>query len=147
TKAGWWAWRRSPASAATSAHRSSGSSDASSRSPRSAPATSTRSQARRSALGDRDPVARDRLAAMLSSGNAYRALALRQGPVASTAGSLMKLGITELMFNVSVLRGDLSGAEAMLAGPDAAGMLAAPGARIAGGTSQVQRNIIGERLL
>ena len=59
----------------------------------------------------------------------------------------MKLGITELMFNASMLRGDFAGAEAMLEGADAAGMLAAPGGRIAGGTSQVQRNIIGERLL
>jgi len=76
-----------------------------------------------------------------------KALAQRQGPVASTAASLMKLGITEMMFDVAVLRGDLAGANAMLAGPDAAGMLAAPGGRIAGGTSEVQRNIIGERLL
>jgi len=45
------------------------------------------------------------------------------------------------------LRGDIVGADAMLDGPDSYGMLAAPGGRIAGGTSQVQRNIIGERLL
>ena len=32
-------------------------------------------------------------------------------------------------------------------GAAAAGMLAAPGGRIAGGTSQVQRTIIGERIL
>jgi alkylation response protein AidB-like acyl-CoA dehydrogenase len=46
-----------------------------------------------------------------------------------------------------VLRGDVAGADAMVTGPDSAGVLAAPGGRIAGGTSQVQRNIIGERLL
>jgi alkylation response protein AidB-like acyl-CoA dehydrogenase len=59
----------------------------------------------------------------------------------------MKLGITEMMFDVSMLRADISGADAMLEGADAMGMLSAPGARIAGGSSQVQKNIIGERLL
>ena len=94
-----------------------------------------------------DPVARQRLAAQMMRGMSLKAMAQRQGPIASTAASLMKLGITEMLFDVAVLRGDVAGADAMLEGPDAAGMLAAPGGRIAGGTSQVQRNIIGERLL
>lgn len=93
------------------------------------------------------PSQRQELAALLSKGTAYKAMALTQGPVASTASSLMKLGITEMMFGVAMLRGDISGANAMLDGPDAVGMMSAPGGRIAGGTSQVQRNIIGERLL
>lgn len=99
------------------------------------------------ALGDLDPIERQALAELLTRGSAYRALAQRQGPQASTAASLMKLGITEMMFDVAMLRGALSGADGSLAGSDASGMLAAPGGRIAGGTSQVQRNIIGERLL
>lgn len=94
-----------------------------------------------------NPAQRDQLIALLSQGTAFKAMAQTQGPVASTASSLMKLGITEMMFGVAMLRGDLSGADAMLDGPDAMGMLAAPGGRIAGGSSQVQRNIIGERLL
>jgi len=94
-----------------------------------------------------NPIERDRLAQLLSRGHAFKAMGKRQGPEASTAASLMKLGITEMMFDTAMLRGDLSGAAAMLEGSDALGMLSAPGGRIAGGTSQVQRNIIGERLL
>jgi alkylation response protein AidB-like acyl-CoA dehydrogenase len=92
-------------------------------------------------------VGRDRLVALLGAGNAYRAMGRRQGATASTGASLMKLGITEMMFGAAMLRGDLAGAGSLLDGPEAAGMLAAPGGRIAGGSSQVQRNIIGERLL
>ena len=94
-----------------------------------------------------DESRRQQLAQLMSRGIAYKAMAQTQGPVASTASSLMKLGITEMMFDVAMLRGDIAGADAMLEGPDAIGMLAAPGGRIAGGSSQVQRNIIGERLL
>ncbi|MEO6124119.1 MAG: acyl-CoA dehydrogenase family protein [Ilumatobacteraceae bacterium] len=94
-----------------------------------------------------DSIQRQSLAGLLTRGNAFKAMGRRQGPQASTAASLMKLGITEMMFDASMLRGDIIGAAAMLDGPDSYGMLAAPGGRIAGGTSQVQRNIIGERLL
>ena len=92
-------------------------------------------------------VERDRLIRLLSSGRAYAAMGQRQGAVASTAASLMKLGITEMMFDAAMLRGDLGGPDAQLASGEATGMLSAPGGRIAGGSSQVQRNIIGERLL
>jgi len=96
---------------------------------------------------DLGPAERQLLTRLLSKGSAYKAMAQRQGPIASTAASLMKLGITEMMFDTAMLGGDLAGADALLDGPDAFGMLSAPGGRIAGGTSQVQRNIIGERLL
>ena len=90
---------------------------------------------------------RQEIVKLLSKGMAYKAMAQRQGPVASTAASLMKLGITEMMFETSILRSNISGMDSLLEGPEAFGVLSAPGGRIAGGTSQVQRNIIGERLL
>ena len=93
------------------------------------------------------PTERQEIAKLLSKGMAYKAMAQRQGPVASTAASLMKLGITEMMFETSMLRSNISGMDSLLTGPEAFGVLSAPGGRIAGGTSQVQRNIIGERLL
>jgi alkylation response protein AidB-like acyl-CoA dehydrogenase len=93
------------------------------------------------------PTERQEITKLLSKGMAYKAMAQRQGPVASTAASLMKLGITEMMFDTSILRSNISGMDSLLAGPEAFGVLSAPGGRIAGGTSQVQRNIIGERLL
>jgi len=105
------------------------------------------SMARLADQRDLGPVERDRLTRLMAAGTAYKSLAQRQGPVASTAASLMKLGITEMMFDVAMLRGELAGLDALVEGPDAQGMLAAPGGRIAGGTSQVQRNIIGDRLL
>ena len=98
-----------------------------------------------------DGPTRQRLTALIARATAYRALAQRQrdqgGAVATTASSLLKLGITEMMFEVAVLRADIAGPDALLEGAEALTLLGAPGGRIAGGTSQVQRNIIGERLL
>jgi alkylation response protein AidB-like acyl-CoA dehydrogenase len=98
--------------------------------------------------GDVGPTERDALAALVTRGRVLAMLGSRQGPVASTAASLLKLGITELSFDTAELRASLSGAHAMLETDDATqSLLAAPGGRIAGGTSQIQRNLIGERLL
>jgi alkylation response protein AidB-like acyl-CoA dehydrogenase len=97
--------------------------------------------------GDLDGVERERLARLLARGTSYKYVAQRQAAGASAASSLLKLGITELGFDQAELRADLAGAEAMLDGPATAGLLAAPGGRIAGGSSQIQRNIIGERIL
>jgi alkylation response protein AidB-like acyl-CoA dehydrogenase len=97
------------------------------------------------------PVLRQELASMIAKGSSYKALAQRQrdegGAIATTGSSLLKLGISEMSFDVASLRADTRGADAMLTGPDTTGLLASPAGRIAGGTSQVQRNIIGERLL
>jgi alkylation response protein AidB-like acyl-CoA dehydrogenase len=97
--------------------------------------------------GADDAITRDRLAELVVRGRALQAMGRRQGPVASVAASLAKLGVTELLFDAAVLEADLAGADAMLASPTTQRLLGAPGGRIAGGTTQVQKNIIGERLL
>jgi alkylation response protein AidB-like acyl-CoA dehydrogenase len=97
--------------------------------------------------GGLDAVHRDELTALVARGRTYLALAQRQGAVASVAASLMKLGVTEMLFDVAVLRAELAGPNGMLENDASLGVLAAPAGRIAGGTTQVQRNIIGERIL
>jgi alkylation response protein AidB-like acyl-CoA dehydrogenase len=97
--------------------------------------------------GDLPALERDRLTALWGRGTALWSMGRRQGPVASVLGSVAKLGTTELMFDSAVLKADLDGPEAMLDGDASHGLVTAPGARIAGGTSQIQRNIIGERIL
>jgi alkylation response protein AidB-like acyl-CoA dehydrogenase len=94
-----------------------------------------------------DPIQRDRLVTLLSRGRALHWLGQRQGAIATVSGSLAKLGVTELLFDLAVLEADLAGPNAMLQSRETSGLLSAPGGRIAGGTTQVQKNIIGERLL
>jgi alkylation response protein AidB-like acyl-CoA dehydrogenase len=84
---------------------------------------------------------------LYARGKSLQYLGQRQGPQATTAASLLKLGITELFFDIAIARADAAGAHAMLEGDVAQGVLGAPGGRIAGGSSQVQRNIIGEMIL
>ena len=76
-----------------------------------------------SALGaerDLGPVATQRLAALIARGNSYKALAQRQrdegGAIATTGSSLLKLGISEMTFEIASLRADSIGADAMLDG-------------------------------
>lgn len=78
-----------------------------------------------------DAVRRDRLARLHTRAMALSAMDSRSGP----AASLLKLGLTETSFDLAVEFGDDRS------------VLAAPGARLGGGTSEVQRNIIGELLL
>ena len=93
-----------------------------------------------------DAVARDRLAGVLARGHALRSMLVSSagGPGAGSAAKLMR---TELESDASRLAVDLSGADGMLAGGPVDGFLYSPGMRIAGGTSEVQRTILAERVL
>jgi alkylation response protein AidB-like acyl-CoA dehydrogenase len=97
--------------------------------------------------GDLDPVQRQQLVKLWSQGTALWAMGQRQGPVASVLGSLAKLGTTQLMFDLAMFRADLEGAAGMLQSETTHLVLSAPAGKIAGGTSEVQRNIVGEKIL
>lgn len=90
-----------------------------------------------------DPVHRARLAEVVAQGRAHLAM-IRAG---GAHPSLGKLAMADFRFQMAELDADLSGAEAMVASRPADHLLRAPGGWFGGGTTQVQRNIIGERVL
>lgn len=89
---------------------------------------------------------RDRLMGLHSVGGAVGHLLRRSGgnPM---LGPLSKLARTELGSDMATFAVDRMGASGMLAGEAVDQFLYAPGMRIAGGTSEIQRNLIGERVL
>lgn len=100
------------------------------------------------AVGDSlEPLERQELVRLWSHGTALWAIGRRQGPIASVPGSLAELGTTELTWDFARFRSDLEGAGAMVECDTTSALLSAPGARIAGGTWEIQRNMIAERLL
>lgn len=113
---------------------------------------------RERALGD--PRQRDRFMRMFVSGKALRytqmrmVTALDQGRIPGPEGSAAKLVGTLLLSDFYEQAIDLLGADGLLHGEDAPSggewhdaFLGTPGLRIGGGTDQVQRNIIAERIL
>jgi alkylation response protein AidB-like acyl-CoA dehydrogenase len=105
-----------------------------------------------------DPVMRDKLAKIyihsrVESFTNRRAADLARSGMPGPEGSLGKLVWTEGMTAMSEVVGDVLGAR-LLADTGEWGtyewndhLLGAPGYRIAGGSDEVQRNIIGERVL
>src|SRR5262249_19063814 len=106
-----------------------------------------------------DPVLRQEITAVntlrdVNRWNALRAKAQLEQGSSSPLMSLGKLAMSRILHQGAKVQGDVVGAEALLQGPehqggDAANFLAlnAYFTSIGGGTDQIQRNIIGERVL
>ncbi len=112
--------------------------------------------------GERDPLLRQRLARVWAEGEILRLLRLRMvsaavaGEDPGPEASVRKALADDHGQHVMELACDLTGASGMLTGGNAMpggdaiyryGFLFAPALTIGGGTSEVQRNIIGERTL
>jgi alkylation response protein AidB-like acyl-CoA dehydrogenase len=79
---------------------------------------------------------------------------LARGEIPTAEGSVAKLMLTDLLERIGNFGVDAPGALGMLNGPDAVAegqwalaFLGYPGLRIAGGTDEIMRNIVGERVL
>lgn len=114
----------------------------------------------RELIADRrdDPRIRDRYAGLYARAKVLRYQRLRlltdlaKGMTPGPEGSIMKLAATTLLREVYDFAIELLGARGTLGGADVfsewrAAFLGVPGLRIGGGTDQIQRNIIGERIL
>jgi alkylation response protein AidB-like acyl-CoA dehydrogenase len=91
-------------------------------------------------------------AARLTAGRAIAARAAGRPP--GPEGSLGKLAMSEIARRAAVVHGQVAGAHGMLTGPGspedgvvAEILVSVPAQSIAGGTDEIQRNIIGERVL
>ncbi len=103
-----------------------------------------------------DPVIRDRLVDLFAVEHALaltnlRSIAESRNPGGSPTGSITKLVLSELSQEISELGFEIGGAEAAYwdeeMPPETHNLLDSRRFTIAGGTSEVQRNIVGERVL
>jgi len=92
------------------------------------------------------PVARNEIMDQLVRGHALNHL-LGRVIGEPAVGPLSKLALTEQTGDLVNTTVDSLGPSGMLTGPEADAFLYAPGMRVAGGTSEIQRNLVGERLL
>ena len=95
---------------------------------------------------DLDAVSRDQLVRLWIEGQSYLSMA-RQTSHGGPRSSLGKLALADYRFDLAEFAVNVEGPEGMLATRTSQGLVAAPGGWFGGGTTQVQRNIIGERVL
>ena len=96
--------------------------------------------------GSIDTLTSDELTKILNRGGAVQALMEFRGTDPQVA-PIAKLMNSELGYDEAQVDAMLRGADAMLESDATEGLLYAPGMKIAGGSSEIQRNIIGERVL
>ncbi|QSE90782.1 acyl-CoA dehydrogenase family protein [Rhodococcus pseudokoreensis] len=109
---------------------------------------------------DQDPILRQEIAKLLSlhrasAWTAERArIALKRGARPSAEGSLGKLANSQIARQAASVHSLIAGTHSMLTGPEslmggviAEVLVSTPAQSIAGGTDQIQRNIVGEKML